>query len=378
MNRPKVLLLHSEISPYRLPLFEQLSDMMDLLVCFAKHKSGKRFWSTPLDNISFNFKVLKNISIGQLIVNYLLPFEINFAKYQVFIVDDDPRLVLSKLYILLSAKLTGKQVIVWSGAVEEGYYNKLYDIIYRFFLKPLHKIVYNNAAAFLTYGKKTADFLQKNGIGAERIFVGTQAISLQNRTGCTPDKNKLKKKLNLDYKVILLFVGYLTHRKGVYDLIKAFKRIKDADVALVIVGAGKLQERLERLTDGADNIFFPGYIDGDLKAEYYQISDIFVLPSYIDPWPVVVLEAMMHNLPVITTTGAGCTADLIDEGNVVIIKPGDVAALQKAMEHLIRDERMRTEMSKKAETARKKFTIENRKKIFIDAIEFCLSSKNRS
>ena len=174
-------------------------------------------------------------------------------------------------------------------------------------------------------------------------------------------------------KFILLFVGYLTARKGVYDLIKAFKRIKDADVALVVGGAGRVEKRLKRLTDGAANIFFPGYIDGDLKSEYYQIADVFVLPSYIDPWPVVVLEAMMYNLPVITTTGAGCTADLIGEGNILTIKPGDVGALQKAMERLIREDKTRTQMGKKSAAARKKFSIENRKKIFVDAIEYCLS-----
>ena len=51
-NKLKVMILHNIISPYRSPLFEELSKKYDLTVYFCKAKTNDRKWSTKLDNYS--------------------------------------------------------------------------------------------------------------------------------------------------------------------------------------------------------------------------------------------------------------------------------------------------------------------------------------
>lgn len=52
-SNPKVFLLHNEISPYRLPLFEKLAEEVDLTVYFCYSKSDYRRWETPLQEYGF-------------------------------------------------------------------------------------------------------------------------------------------------------------------------------------------------------------------------------------------------------------------------------------------------------------------------------------
>ena len=66
--------------------------------------------------------------------------------------------------------------------------------------------------------------------------------------------------------------------------------------------------------------------------KYYYASDIFVLPTYDDPWGLVINEALACGLPVITTTSAGAYLDLIQVGMTgFLYDAGDVAKLKELL-----------------------------------------------
>jgi glycosyltransferase involved in cell wall biosynthesis len=70
-------------------------------------------------------------------------------------------------------------------------------------------------------------------------------------------------------------------------------------------------------------------------ATYYGLAEMLVLPTYTDPWGLVVNEAMACGLPVILSRAAGCAADLVKENwNGLLVHPKDASTLTSAMARL--------------------------------------------
>jgi glycosyltransferase involved in cell wall biosynthesis len=139
-----------------------------------------------------------------------------------------------------------------------------------------------------------------------------------------------------DNEIRLLFVGRFAARKGIYDLLKAFKIItqKRDDVKLYLVGRGKLDTDIK-------NVKILSNLSFDKLVETYSNSDIFVLPSYYEGQGIVLLEAMSSGLPCIATNVGGAPETVIDGENGKIIEPKDHELLAKSLLKLIEDEGLR-------------------------------------
>lgn len=118
----------------------------------------------------------------------------------------------------------------------------------------------------------------------------------------------------------ILFVGRLVRQKGVTFLLAALAQLRAAhpklDVQCDIVGDGPLKRSLQQQAQDmgiAEAVTFPGWVDKEILREYYQRAAVFVLPSYEEGMPNVVLEAMACGLPVIGTRVAG-TEELVRHG----------------------------------------------------------------
>jgi len=374
MERPKVFLLYSEITPYRLALFEELSKEVDLQVNFCVSKSRKRFWAASTDGYSFRSRVLRYVKIGPLIINYLLPFRLVAEHSQLYIIDDDPRLIISKIMTFIIGKLTNKPVIIWSESIGEAYFGKIKNFINANIFSLVNSFIYHNANAFLVSGQKTADFLIRKGLSKKKIHIGTQGLAESElKTQMLANKDEIKSQLQVSGKKIVLFLGYFIKRKGVFELVNAFKRMNRDDSVLIMAGAGKEEGRIKELAAGDKNISFPGYVDGQEKARYYTIADIFVLPTFVDPWGLVIMEAMMFGLPVITTTGAGASELIL--GNGIVIAPGDEEAINESLEYLLDNDEIREEMGRKSKEIIKEYTVECAAGTFTEAILHCLNDR---
>lgn len=147
--------------------------------------------------------------------------------------------------------------------------------------------------------------------------------------------------------VRLLYVGYLKHMKGLEFLIDALARLRTRGVhaQLHLVGSGP-QEASLRADAAARNldefVVFHGYVPmGPELNRHYDEADIFVFPSLSEGSPRVVLEALAHSLPVVSTR-VGSVPDLIDDGASGLIVPlRDADAIAAAVERLVRDPALR-------------------------------------
>jgi L-malate glycosyltransferase len=135
----------------------------------------------------------------------------------------------------------------------------------------------------------------------------------------------------------ILVVARLFERKGVQHVLHALAGLRH-DHEVHVVGTGPYLPALVALArDLSVDVRFHGWIDpaSDQLAALYETADIFVLPSDVEDFPMVLLEAMAAGLAIVTTRGTGCDEVVADTG--VLVDPGDVAALRAAILALTRD-----------------------------------------
>lgn len=139
-------------------------------------------------------------------------------------------------------------------------------------------------------------------------------------------------------EVTVLFLGLLGERKGTSDLINALARSKPKFGWKAILGGNGDVEgaiALSKKLGIDDKIEFPGWLSPDLVARLLDTSDILVLPSYDENLPMSVIEGMAAGLAVLTTP-VGATEDIIRDGETgLLVKPGDIESLTRALERLI-------------------------------------------
>lgn len=146
----------------------------------------------------------------------------------------------------------------------------------------------------------------------------------------------------------LLCVGRLVNAKGQHTLLQACRALSDQKRAyhLTFVGDGEDRRSLEQLTQslGIDNcVTFTGALGQDDVRQHYRTADLFVLPSFAEGVPVVLMEAMASEISVVSTRITGIP-ELIEHGKEGSLVPSaDVQSLVQVLQHLLDhpDERKR-------------------------------------
>ena len=161
---------------------------------------------------------------------------------------------------------------------------------------------------------------------------------------------------------IILFSGRVHSWKGVYELLEAFTLIaaKYPNWNLHFVGDGPAVSDLQkkaRQKGLQDRVVFWGSVDHPQAVELAAKSDIFVLPSYIESFPLSLLEAMALGVPVIATDVGGIREHLVHPMVTgLLIPPKNHQALSHALVRLISDPEYRTSLGKNGRTKTQGFT----------------------
>lgn len=143
----------------------------------------------------------------------------------------------------------------------------------------------------------------------------------------------------------LLFVGRLAGVKGVPILIEALRRIAPdtPNLRVTIIGDGPDRAALEAQAQDLP-VTFIGYRSQSEVADALATADLFVLPSFAEGVPVVLMEAMASHVPVIATRIAG-VPELVAHGTSgLLVAPGDAEGLRDAIKALIDDPGRRQRM----------------------------------
>ncbi|MDH3294490.1 MAG: glycosyltransferase [Acidimicrobiia bacterium] len=144
----------------------------------------------------------------------------------------------------------------------------------------------------------------------------------------------------------LLFIGRITAVKGLDVLLDAIDALQSrhTDLQLTIVGDGPERTRLEQKTAqrGLDAVVtFVGSKSQEEVSDLLTRTDVFVLPSFAEGVPVVLMEAMGAGLPVVATQVGGMTELVDDQVSGFLIRPFDATLLAERIDQLVSDPDLR-------------------------------------
>ena len=135
-----------------------------------------------------------------------------------------------------------------------------------------------------------------------------------------------------------LFLGNHTRNKGVLVLLEAF-RAYEKPFRLIVAGGHRpyidYGTYAARRHDG-QHVHFPGVISDEDKHALFRYADLFIFPTLADTFPLSVLEAMAHGLPVLATRVGGIPYQ-VDEHCGLLVEPDDPVALKDGFARLVTD-----------------------------------------
>jgi glycogen synthase len=143
---------------------------------------------------------------------------------------------------------------------------------------------------------------------------------------------------------LLLSVGRIEAYKGFDDVLGALAVLHDrqalpAGWMWVVVGGGGAEKALRRRIPRhlEDRVRLAGRVGDDVLHAFYARASAFVHATRYEGSSLVTLEAMAHGLPVVATRAGGIPDKVADGETGFLVPPGDVAALARALQDLLRD-----------------------------------------
>jgi glycosyltransferase involved in cell wall biosynthesis len=342
----KVALLHNTVTPYRLPLFEELSKHYELNVIFCERQTSDRKWTTSLKGTHFKSTILSSRRLGWIVINGGLVRALKSKAYDIYLLADNNEDTLSIVLFVLMAKLRRKPIIIWNEHVEDKMGAlKRSGVIYRmwkFAEVCYRRWLYKQATAFLSMsGSYTDEYLLNKGVSKEKIFTNTQIMPRSLLPA--PDK---KKPFKFPY---LLYLGYFRAEKDLPTLIGAWQSVKDTHgVQLILVGTGPEETKLKQLSANSQTIHIIGYMEGQKKAALLSNADALLLPSLYEPWGLVVNESLYYGTPVICSDAVAASSIVNHGENGLIIRAGEQSLLAQNLQRLVGDKSLQKHLKKSA------------------------------
>ena len=176
------------------------------------------------------------------------------------------------------------------------------------------KLAAENAKVVISDNLKYLNQLYKLGIKPKETRIINYGVDINSFKIKKKDKDLMLEHNLLDDDFIVLGVGRIVQKKGFVYLVRAVKNLKKKikNFKLIIVGDGNQKALLEKecIKYKIDKeVIFPGMINYNVLSKYYNLADVFVMPSIkddsgnIDASPVALMEAMLSGLMVVITKG---------------------------------------------------------------------------
>ncbi|MGB3904053.1 MAG: glycosyltransferase family 4 protein [Anaerolineae bacterium] len=384
-RKRRVMLMHDIMAPYRLALFQRLSQSpgLDLCVYFMRESAANRRWRVDHTH-QFKHKVLPGIALNfkgpdlfTYIINPSVPLELLRNQYDAVVAHG--WLNFASQAAFLTCKAGGIPYVLWAGStINEPSWRRTVSL-------PLVKLMLRGADACISYGTRSKEYLIHLGAAEEKIFIAINTVDIDHfRRGSTlssAERAALKRELGVEGRKVILYTGQLIERKGLRYLIEAYGLLRGErpDVSLLVVGYGPQEKELKELCaeQGTEDVHFIGHLDVNEIPRYYGISDLYVLPSTEEVWGLVVNEAMACSLPVITTQRVGASADLVEDGvNGFVVREADARQLFEAMKRSVQDAELRRRMADASWERIRRFGLEASVEGFLSAIEYAMT-RNR-
>jgi glycosyltransferase involved in cell wall biosynthesis len=211
------------------------------------------------------------------------------------------------------------------------------------YLKRLIATTFLRAAAVIVLGQRDREVIsQLFELPSDRVIILHNAVA-----DPVPDVARMH---HLGEPCHLLFLGYLSERKGVPELLRALASLPTTTHPwrATLAGGGPV-DQFRKLAEDlgiVDNVSFPGWVDEAGVRALCAHADVLVLPSHAEGLAMAILEGLSHGLAVITTP-VGAHPEVIEpEVSGLFVTPGDVPALAGVLVRVINDESLRERLGR--------------------------------
>lgn len=226
-------------------------------------------------------------------------------------------------------------------------------------LAPIARHVLQHCEGIQVDGRLGRESLILNGIAAGKIALKPMIPSDVNAFLALGERSR-----EVSPVVRLLFVGRLVRQKNLGSLIRAIARVRSSELGLFqlrLVGDGPLRESLERQVAAAglsDFVEFVGQVDRAQILRVFSETDIFVLSSFYEGYPRVLVEAAAAGLPIVSTRVGGADEIIVDGQTGFVVPVNDDDRVTMALRELLCNSSLRRRMGGEAHARMKRLVAE--------------------
>jgi glycosyltransferase involved in cell wall biosynthesis len=191
------------------------------------------------------------------------------------------------------------------------------------------------------------EYVRHYAVPSERIDLVVQGIDTDAFRPVPADD--LRHCLGLEGCRVLLFVGFITPRKGLEYLASAMQLLPE-DVHLVVVGQWAPHYRpifVRALGSAAGRVHEVGFVADEERPRYYSLADVYVSPSLLEGLGITPVEALACGTPAVVTCASSGPEEVGDAG--VIVPPCDSQALACAIRRLLGDDELRQRLGRRGQ-----------------------------
>ena len=338
----KAWLIQPAIAPYRVQLFQEIGSTpgIDLTVVVQAETLAGHPWKIDIDRLPFQvlrvpaMRWQRNFESEAFISPAII---LEFLRHRPDVVICSG-FTMSTMLLFLPMLLFGTPFIIWNEGTSSTDSN----------ISPLklriRRALAHRASGFLVAGSLSRQYIEGLLPRPENSLFHLAYNCVDNahfmRDMSSEGDRALMRQLRQRFAPRnLLHVGKLGERKGIKQLLEAYRRLVHDrgmhDVGLILLGEGPLQQYIVDFAEQhkLDKIHVEGFISQDQIPLYYALADVFVLLSIADPNPLVIFEALAAGLPIVCSSRAGNAVDFIVNGsNGYQVDPLDTDAVVGKME----------------------------------------------
>lgn len=217
-------------------------------------------------------------------------------------------------------------------------------------LEPLRAEMLNQADLTTVFSYQLKKALIKSGVAPSKILFSPPPVDL----------NKFGFKVPTGKEVLnVLYAGRIDRKKGIFDILKIAKELKNRPFKFLIIGEGQDKGALKKELESTKltNVSVLRAVNHKQMPKIYRRSDILLLPTHQDEFPAVILEAFATGLSCVATSVGEIPNVITDGKNGYLFSPGDVKGAIKSL-LLLTDVRKRKEFAEKNKKLVKEYSTE--------------------
>jgi glycosyltransferase involved in cell wall biosynthesis len=245
------------------------------------------------------------------------------------------------------------------------------------------RLYFNLSDALATVNSSVSrDIAAEYGIPETKLFTVLNGVAVAEYAAAEGERDTRGIKSALGCEKLILFVGRLFGGKGEFDLIEAMALVKGScpGARLLVVGQGPLKpaaQSLVRERNLGHAVTFVDYMPRDELRHHYAASDIFILPSYSEGLPKVLLEAMICGSAAVLSDIEAHRAVVTHGETGYLFETGNAASMAEAMLAALADPQRPAVLERAARLVRQTYTWSAVARRLDDVYNALLTAKSR-